>query len=551
MAGEADEVAAVFSKFDKDGSGDIDVKELGKAIRQLGITVGTAVLRNLMKGYDADGSGALSVDEFRELVKELREYQAAHPPAPKVQPPEDISSVFRRFDADGSGDIDPKELVPALSELNLSADTAEAKQILSGFDGDNSGGLDIDEFSQLVDALRAFMKGQMAEEQQPPADGTGGSSEGKKSFAQSARGGMKSARVFVAALTKRVPKRNYLPTFRAKKTDAQEKQGDFQAYLAKQEEEAKKRKAKADAKARKRKKKGGDKGKEEEDFDDGERQALCMTIITIVLTLVLTLAEAFDLDVLVGFMMMPFISAMKWLAAEFDNQSLDPTIWAAKFGKASSTFAQTHPLGFVVVDFAIFAILVVYFLYEADLKRWWATRNMRAQGYDTLDEEKGGGGGGGARSGFLAKVATDPDALQQLVRQTTEDIEEHDLMVRLRGTMEPEVKAEMDEKRAALEESIQTYKGFLSAMETEQAEAVDLEELAREAAKAEAKKKREGGCTETTKMVVTVIKNAIAGIITIVLYFMDLITDYQVASRPTCSTPPPSRDPPFLWLPCP
>ena len=51
---------------------------------------------------------------------------------------------------------------------------------------------------------------------------------------------------------------------------------------------------------------------------------------------------------------------------------------------------------------------------------------------------------------------------------------------------------------------------------------------ARVAGSEQAKRKRQGGCTDTTKMAVTILKNAISGIITIWLYFMDLISDYQV-----------------------
>ena len=47
-------------------------------------------------------------------------------------------------------------------------------------------------------------------------------------------------------------------------------------------------------------------------------------------------------------------------------------------------------------------------------------------------------------------------------------------------------------------------------------------------AKAEAKKKREGGCAEGAKAATGVVKNVIAGCIAVWLYFMDLITDYQV-----------------------
>ena len=110
-----------------------------------------------------------------------------------------------------------------------------------------------------------------------------------------------------------------------------------------------------------------------------------------------------------------------------------------------------------------------------------------------------------------------------------EDIQEVDLMILLRGEgAEPEVKKELSTKRAKLQGQIEQLTEFLSAMETEEAEAVDLEAAAAAAAEAEAAKAREGGCAETTKTAVTILKNTISGVLTIYLYFMDLISDYQV-----------------------
>ena len=39
------------------------------------------------------------------------------------------------------------------------------------------------------------------------------------------------------------------------------------------------------------------------------------------------LAEALDLDVLLGIVFMPFVKAMQWLAAKYQNVNLDPSVW--------------------------------------------------------------------------------------------------------------------------------------------------------------------------------------------------------------------------------
>ena len=123
----------------------------------------------------------------------------------------------------------------------------------------------------------------------------------------------------------------------------------------------------------------------------------------------------------------------------------------------------------------------------------------------------------------------DPDAMQLMLRNAREELEEVVLVARLRGDdAAPQVLAELSERRARLEEQIGTLKGFLAAVETKQEEVVDLEAVARREADKEKEKKKQGGCGDVTKMGVTILKNTIAGVMTIYLYFMDLISDYQV-----------------------
>ena len=129
----------------------------------------------------------------------------------------------------------------------------------------------------------------------------------------------------------------------------------------------------------------------------------------------------------------------------------------------------------------------------------------------------------------VQEMMQDPDAMQVMLRNAREELEEVDLIIRLQGkNIESATKRELTAKRGVLEMRISTLNGFLAALSEPEDEAVDLEAAAREAEEAEAKKKREGGCGETTKMVVTVMKNTISGVLTIYLYFMDLISDYQV-----------------------
>ena len=185
--------------------------------------------------------------------------------------------------------------------------------------------------------------------------------------------------------------------------------------------------------------------------------------------------------------------------------------------------------GFVLADFGTFALFVNLILFEADLRKWWSERHLRAQGYGGVDEE-GEADEGPSEDDDILAAATDPERLQLLLRRAREDLEAADLEVRLQ---EKHGRVPLDEaallaRRERLSGRISMLNEFLAAVETSKAEEVDLEAAAKEAAKAEAAKAKQGNCGENTKLAVTVLKNTIAGALSIYLYFMDLISDIQV-----------------------
>jgi len=70
-----DDIARTFRRFDDDDSGDIDVSELTKALRSLGINADGAQARQVMQRFAERGSGTLKLPQFRALVTELRSFK--------------------------------------------------------------------------------------------------------------------------------------------------------------------------------------------------------------------------------------------------------------------------------------------------------------------------------------------------------------------------------------------------------------------------------------------------------------------------------------------
>ena len=57
---------------DKDGSGDIDAKELKKALAQFGLKGDTSQAKSVIEKFAKDGDSSLNLVEFHDLVKELQ-----------------------------------------------------------------------------------------------------------------------------------------------------------------------------------------------------------------------------------------------------------------------------------------------------------------------------------------------------------------------------------------------------------------------------------------------------------------------------------------------
>ena len=58
----------MFSIFDKDKNGIIDIKEMGVVMRALGQNPTRQELRDIMREFDENKDGVISFDEFLDLM---------------------------------------------------------------------------------------------------------------------------------------------------------------------------------------------------------------------------------------------------------------------------------------------------------------------------------------------------------------------------------------------------------------------------------------------------------------------------------------------------
>ena len=151
----ATRVMDLFRSWDENGDGQVSCAEFHHAMAILGLEVPAESIDELFAGWDADGGGTL---EFYELSKILRGPVADLPtktalPAISAK----VQKTFTRFDVNHSGYLEVQELRKALEHHGLNLSTAEAGRIMSVYDGNPNGKLDLSEFAQVIHDLSASL----------------------------------------------------------------------------------------------------------------------------------------------------------------------------------------------------------------------------------------------------------------------------------------------------------------------------------------------------------------------------------------------------------
>ncbi|CAK5074805.1 unnamed protein product [Meloidogyne enterolobii] len=125
--------------FDKDGNGTMSIKELGVAMRTLGLNPTEDELLNMVNEYDVDGNG-IDFSEFCKMMKEMN----------KETDQELIRLAFRVFDKDGNGYITAQEFRHFMTTMGEKFSEEEVDEIIKEFDKDGDEQIDYEEFVNAV-----------------------------------------------------------------------------------------------------------------------------------------------------------------------------------------------------------------------------------------------------------------------------------------------------------------------------------------------------------------------------------------------------------------
>lgn len=175
----------IFEKYDEDGSGDIDIQELGFLLMEcLKTAPSMALVRDILEDVDEDGSGTLDFDEFLVLMEQYQK-EANKDDAARAFFSEDevdeFMMLFNSYDKDRSGALSVIELDPLLTTLGKAPKTKQEQQtltkVLSEIDADRSGQIDFGEFLQLLRRFIDEQEHEMHKREETAMAGSGMSNE--------------------------------------------------------------------------------------------------------------------------------------------------------------------------------------------------------------------------------------------------------------------------------------------------------------------------------------------------------------------------------------
>ena len=134
-------IARLFAEADASGTGDLDLKELGWVMQQLGIQMNHEQLHAVFGALDVDDSGAVTQANFVEWW-ETKNGSGGTDDESRARALE----AFNTIDVDGGGTIDAGELSVLAERMGLGLSEAELANAVKEMDADNSGEIDFEEF---------------------------------------------------------------------------------------------------------------------------------------------------------------------------------------------------------------------------------------------------------------------------------------------------------------------------------------------------------------------------------------------------------------------
>jgi len=136
-----DAVDEGFAEADKDGSGELEIKELRAAMQSLGFEAKNQTIFQMISDLDKNKSGSIDFEEFLDMMTARMSDKDTR---------EDISKVFRLFDDDTSGSITLRNLRRVAKELGETMTDEELQEMIDRADSNGDGAVSMDDFYNIM-----------------------------------------------------------------------------------------------------------------------------------------------------------------------------------------------------------------------------------------------------------------------------------------------------------------------------------------------------------------------------------------------------------------
>ena len=123
-----------FDSIDTNHNGQLDVRELQKALSMGNMTFSLATVSQIMRVYDASGTGCISFAEFGRLHRRLTK----------------LCQLFKKFDPESKGVLALDSVKRAIAELGHQLDDTPFYSCCKSFDPDRSAKLALQQFVAMA-----------------------------------------------------------------------------------------------------------------------------------------------------------------------------------------------------------------------------------------------------------------------------------------------------------------------------------------------------------------------------------------------------------------
>ena len=146
-----EEAEAIFTAYDREGDGHMDVESFQKmSLALAGVRLTKEQAINAVRIIDLDGNGTIEFEEFYEFWKDggNNDFKGLAVPDRILRKMENVYQLFKELDLDGNGTLDRNEIKILLENAHLNDEQLD--EFWNEIDLDGNGVISFAEFIVLV-----------------------------------------------------------------------------------------------------------------------------------------------------------------------------------------------------------------------------------------------------------------------------------------------------------------------------------------------------------------------------------------------------------------